>query len=877
MAVLESFDRFHARARALIADDDIDAAYALLRGALGDGRTRDDALLWLGLAGLSNKSGKTARRASKSGKPSKWSKLAQAALGAQLFRRSSLQALQLLNQSLSGSSDASQAHAAAAFAAEAYRTDPTDLAALRHTLAAIPSDGQAHPQSRQRELLMRHAPHLREPKAIAGLIEPLIKSLGQPCGAIWQQGERLHGWCLIEAGAAMPTLTLHAGQRRVAFQPRKRVPLTSPGAASVDSVWFELALQGRAKALAVTLPGADGRDRPLIGGPLVMQPTSIPHRREPSEGTGMLADGARYVTVLIPVYKGQAMTRRCIDSALAQCDANRTPHHLVVINDASPEPELVAMLDDYAAQGLIELHHQRVNRGFIGTVNHGLGLHPEHDAVLLNADTRVHGDWLDRLHRTAYRRQRVASVTPLSNNGELMSLLAPCEAGPAPDDAGLAALNEAAARANADEDTADVPLATGCGFCLYMRRDALDEIGGLDPGLTRGYGEESDWCYRASAHGWQHRGAVDVVVAHEGGVSFGAEKRLRVQQNLAVLEKRYPHAEREFTVCLKRDPTAAARYRVMRDWLRQQPCANLRGPNGGAGITFWPSLAHAQRHLDADNSEQGEVVIAAGPRRHSLCLLGNLPQRWRIDYALPDQRRDLEDDLHAVGFVAIVSAAAARPAWVEAVLPGWADYTGGQRWACSTQASFYTPPRSTHSTSRTAASRSKPLTLSDWQAQHSQGSLLAVAGQPEALETASFADLLITLVRQDSGHRLLPLRIPRDWTAAQWSSGYLFPLPLLESTWQERVELCRTYFPFDALLLLDSDPLTLDEARWLDRPRQPLTWLMPQAVADACAPRDVGAPSPGPKRHIVILSELAALGAGESAEYSREAAHESVV
>ena len=42
---------------------------------------------------------------------------------------------------------------------------------------------------------------------------------------------------------------------------------------------------------------------------------------------------------------------------------------------------------------------------------------------------------------------------------------------------------------------------------------------------------------RASAHGWQHRGAVDLVVAHEGGVSFGAE--INAADGIAISSQRY--------------------------------------------------------------------------------------------------------------------------------------------------------------------------------------------------------------------------------------------------------------------------------------------------------------------------------------------------
>jgi GT2 family glycosyltransferase len=48
------------------------------------------------------------------------------------------------------------------------------------------------------------------------------------------------------------------------------------------------------------------------------------------------------------VYRGLADTRLCIDSVLAS--TNQSAWRLVVINDASPEPEVTAWLRERAAQ-----------------------------------------------------------------------------------------------------------------------------------------------------------------------------------------------------------------------------------------------------------------------------------------------------------------------------------------------------------------------------------------------------------------------------------------------------------------------------------------------------------------------------------------------
>ena len=52
---------------------------------------------------------------------------------------------------------------------------------------------------------------------------------------------------------------------------------------------------------------------------------------------------------------------------------------------------------------------------------------------------------------------------------------------------------------------------------MYIRRFALDLLGGFDPVFGAGYGEEVDFSQRAVAMGLRHVCADDVFTYHRGG------------------------------------------------------------------------------------------------------------------------------------------------------------------------------------------------------------------------------------------------------------------------------------------------------------------------------------------------------------------------
>ena len=207
------------------------------------------------------------------------------------------------------------------------------------------------------------------------------------------------------------------------------------------------------------------------------------------------------IDIIIPVYRGLAETKACIESVLA--NSCTTPYELVIINDASPEPGMAEFLSGLNSSQSINITvlTNPTNLGFVATCNRAIALHPERDVLLLNSDTRVHGNWLDRMvaginaNTIESNGVAIASATPFSNNATLCSYPKIGKSQAMPDAAELAKLDTLFAAANARQC---VEIPTGVGFCMWMSRAVLNEIGPFDEAaFGRGYGEENDWCFRA--------------------------------------------------------------------------------------------------------------------------------------------------------------------------------------------------------------------------------------------------------------------------------------------------------------------------------------------------------------------------------------------
>lgn len=296
------------------------------------------------------------------------------------------------------------------------------------------------------------------------------------------------------------------------------------------------------------------------------------------------------IDVIVPVYRGLQDVIDCLDSIKAS--HNKQPYELILIDDCSPEPEVSALLRERAALGEYTLLVNEENLGFVATVNRGMQLHPERDVLLLNSDTLVVNDWLDRMTKAAYADERIGTVTPFSNNATICSYPDFCQDNDLASNTPLSLLDDIVANANSGK-AVDVP--SGVGFCMYIRRACLNDLGYFDvETFGKGYGEENDFCQRAIKAGWKNRFALDTFVQHTGNVSFGDEHNELKHTALGKLLKRHPSYDVDVQRHIAEDPAKSARVRTWLASLRfgSQPIVvHVSHNRGGGTIRFIEELS----------------------------------------------------------------------------------------------------------------------------------------------------------------------------------------------------------------------------------------------------------------------------------------------
>jgi len=518
----------------------------------------------------------------------------------------------------------------------AWQQMPADPA-LRIMLWQVRS--KTEPPEKLRKQILARLPEINDPKELH-LVLSLLATQPNPLASVGvvtyevETGE-VQGWAvdLRNPGSVVGLSIINAGQSTSCAADKTHPLLTQAGFPTTHGGIQETIADA---ALTLDVQFSDGT--PLLGSPLLSQPAFVPPmsarktrgRQEP-------------VDILVPVYDGYEETLECLHSVIRNRSLNRTAHRLVVLDDATPNAPLREALLAMAAAGDIEHVINPVNLGFIRNVNRGMALSPERDVVWLNADTRVHGDWLDRLRAVAYSDKDIASVTPFTNNGELMSFPESRVSHMMPTAAQQAHLDNLARQTRSPA----MEIETGCGFCLYIKRCTIDEVGYLDEvHLMRGYGEETDWCLRARSHGWRHMGAPNVFVAHQGGASFGDEKVIRVAYNNAILKKRYPDASARYSAFCLSDPIKPARQALQRAQV-----AHLREHIAASPDKKWPEIGFKQLHLH--NGSLNGLPLSLTWRHENqkvwVTLQATLqPLAFNLDYAWPADKARLLQDLQSL-------------------------------------------------------------------------------------------------------------------------------------------------------------------------------------------------------------------------------------
>ncbi len=176
-----------------------------------------------------------------------------------------------------------------------------------------------------------------------------------------------------------------------------------------------------------------------------------------------------------------------------------------------------------------------------------------HNFVILNSDTEVPPGWLDRLFHPIANNPYIATVTPFSNSATICSFPVFCQ-----DNDIYLGLDTETLDVSFEKfgqpDPIDIP--TGIGFCMAFNRDIARELGMFNCEVFgRGYGEENDFCMRATKAGYRNVLAPNLFVYHKHGASFSSsEKKAFLQENYAKLLALHPEYSNLVHQFISKDP-----------------------------------------------------------------------------------------------------------------------------------------------------------------------------------------------------------------------------------------------------------------------------------------------------------------------------------
>ncbi|MCR5814048.1 MAG: glycosyltransferase [Desulfovibrio sp.] len=365
--------------------------------------------------------------------------------------------------------------------------------------------------------------------------------------------ESLYAWLWLPKSEK---ITINLSAKGLALN-LSSIPTKSTQSHSLYTIKAPLPKTSKPYSIAIS----DTSGRHVVNSPLIVSQTTaaLPAKNRKTSHSPILH-------ILIPCYDDRRATMACLATVFKSQKLSKTPSEVVVIWDHGPSKELLADLRSLANLGKIVLRENPQNLGFLASVNATLASISTGDIVLLNADTLVSGDWIDRM-AFWLAKPDCGTVTALGSDAELVSYPSFTERSRVTKCAMLRLIDACAKELSPELALQEIPV--GVGFCMGISRKALAKVVGLDGEfLFNGYGEEVDFCLRVREAGLKNYAALNIFVAHLGGRSFGSRKKALATQNNAALFDRYEDYKEEYEDFVLADPLKEAKECLARSLCR---------------------------------------------------------------------------------------------------------------------------------------------------------------------------------------------------------------------------------------------------------------------------------------------------------------------
>lgn len=245
------------------------------------------------------------------------------------------------------------------------------------------------------------------------------------------------------------------------------------------------------------------------------------------------------VDVVICIHNALADVIECLDSVVL----NSENYNLILVDDCSDSPT-EEYLNNFSQKNNCKLVVNRKRLGYVKSANMGLRASKGDLIVLLNSDTIVSSNWINKM-KEAFD-EGAGIVGPLSNCATWQSI-------PTVRIDNDWANNDLPESYNVEDFSRIVELSSEKrfpnvpvvnGFCIMISRAVITEIGYFDEdAFEDGYGEENDYCLRATKSGFRVRIADNCYIYHKKSKSYREKRKELSKKAQEELEKKYSYGE----------------------------------------------------------------------------------------------------------------------------------------------------------------------------------------------------------------------------------------------------------------------------------------------------------------------------------------------
>lgn len=234
--------------------------------------------------------------------------------------------------------------------------------------------------------------------------------------------------------------------------------------------------------------------------------------------------------VVIPVYKSPEWVKLCVYSLFKNTD-EKLLNTVYLINDCDDELTENCLKNLAKKYSKIKLLKNEENLGFIKTTNRGLKASTADYVLLLNTDCIIAKNTIAKLINHIEINNKIGLICPISSNAANLTL-------EMFDGFSFMQMDQLLERKFSGMC---FDACTVVGNCLLITKECLNKTGLLDEIYGTGYGEETDYQFKAMEKGFEAKVAIDTYVFHKSEVSFGTtkEKQERLNKNRELFFSRW--------------------------------------------------------------------------------------------------------------------------------------------------------------------------------------------------------------------------------------------------------------------------------------------------------------------------------------------------